>query len=453
VATAPAAERGAIPATPEPLIPSSFALAIPDPAPLRHELARGAVAYVMPDPSVPMVEVVVVLTAGEDLDPPGGRGTAGLTAAMLRRGGAGERDPAAFDLEVDRLAAELDSFSGAHRAGAVLDVAAWHLDEGLDLLFDMLARPRFDRERLAMVRESLADGLVAGESDPAVVGSRAWESATARPGETMAAPLRPEGLRALAVEDLVAFHRRHWRPERLVFAVSGAVEPEPRMPELDRDDRVARGAAPSPRFRAVDLSTAGAVVVAGHRLEAAGARPAADGYAALVLEELVAGGSVNRFVGRLRTDLGLVYGIDAELDLAPRRSGRWLALFHCAAPVVGKALEAWLEEVARLRSEPVPDAIVEAARRSILGRLRARFDTASGVAGTFAEDELVGRDHGFWLRMAAGLREVTGTRVRAAARELLRPEDLTVIVVGPDADVRRSLAAAALPDAWRRGGE
>jgi zinc protease len=417
-----------------------------------------------------MVEVVVVLTAGEDLDPPGGRGTAGLTAAMLRRGGAGERDPAAFDLEVDRLAAELDSFSGAHRAGAVLDVAAWHLDEGLDLLFDMLARPRFDRERLAMVRESLADGLVAGESDPAVVGSRAWESATARPGETLAVPLRPAGIRALAVEDLVAFHRRHWRPERLVFAVSGAVEPErfvadlerrlgdwpagePRTPELDRDDRVARGAAPSPRFRAVDLSTAGAVVVAGHRLEATGARPAADGYAALVLEELVAGGSVNRFVGRLRTDLGLVYGIDAELDLAPRRSGRWLALFHCAAPVVGEALEAWLEEVARLRSEPVPDAIVEAARRSILGRLRARFDTASGVAGTFAEDELVGRDHGFWLRMAAGLREVTGTRVRAAARELLHPEGLTVVVVGPGEQVRRALRdAPRLPDEWRRGG-
>lgn len=470
-ATLFAGEEEAIPSDPEELIPRSFDLSLPDPEGLRHSLPGGAVAFVAPDPTVPLVEVVAVIPTGEAQDSPDRRGTAGLTASLLRRGGAGELGPDAFDRRVDRLAAKLDSFSGTHRSGAVLDVGSPNLEEGLDLLFAMLGEPRFDEGRFRWLRRNLVQGLVSQASDPAVLGSRAWERLTAGPDDPGRNPLEASEVADLRVEDLRDFHARHWRPERLVFAVAGAVEPRVVVEGVARRIRVWMDtASPAPPAEAsrertdpepaveprdpglwiVGAPGSDAVVLAGHRLEPTGSDGSEDPYATLALGELVAGeGAVNRMVGRLRTDLGLVYEVESELDLHGSRTGRWLTLFHCDPDDVGAALEGWLRAVERLRREPVDSEILAAARREILGSVRSRFDTASGIAGTYAEDLLVGRSHDFWLDLDEGLEKVDPRGVRNAARRLLRPEAVTVVVAGPEDRIAESLASAELPGPWR----
>ena len=70
--------------------PSSFVP--PDPAVMRFELANGLPVYVVPDRSLPLVDVVLALPVGDLDEQPEEAGLASMTAAMLLRGGAGELD-------------------------------------------------------------------------------------------------------------------------------------------------------------------------------------------------------------------------------------------------------------------------------------------------------------------------------------------------------------------------
>lgn len=492
--------EASVPADPRALIPESTSFDLPEVEGTRHELYGGAVAFVVPDSILPLVQIVVAVPAGERLDPPGKRGLAGLTAALLRRGGTRSLSPAALDEQADRLAAELDSFALVSRAGATLEVARWNLEEALDLLFQILSEPRFDPRRVLLFRRNLRESLDSGRSDPERVGSRAWEWITARPGEPGRNPLVPESVEGLDRSEMVAFHRRYWSSREMVFAVSGDVETEslvrslnrrlrdwPRSDEgsvFRREGAMGRSDRPEIQGRAdtgsdpeaepgadgsrsdgrnvtaavegpaglwlLDLDVEGAVVLVGHRLDPGESLEPRERVASRLLEELIAGeGGVNRIVGRLRTAERLVYRVDSEMSLRSERPGRWLTLFSIAPERVGPALAALTTAVERLRSEPISPREMEALRSAVLGEIRSRFDTAEGIAGTYAEDELIGRDHRVWTELVADLDEIESDDVLNAARRSLRLEDATVVVAGPRGAVEAGLREAeGLPDSW-----
>ena len=70
---------------------------------LRFELRNGLPVYVVPDRSLPLVDVVLALPVGDRDEGSGEDGIASMTAAMVRRGGAGGLGPEELDDEIDAL--------------------------------------------------------------------------------------------------------------------------------------------------------------------------------------------------------------------------------------------------------------------------------------------------------------------------------------------------------------
>ncbi len=466
----------AIPERPEELrfAPSTFEA--PPVDGLRFELRNGLPVYVVPDRGLPLVDVVLALPVGDRNEGPGEDGLASMTAAMARRGGAGDLGPEQLDDAIDALGARIQASSSWGRTILVLDSGSESLDRGLELLASILFEPRFDEERLEQAKENLRVSLLAEADDPRAVLDREWLRLVHGPDSKRSRRLTEASVAAFDPAVLAQFHRRYWRPEGAVVAVSGDVEAEPLLARLDElfggweaavsgvageeSGRPAGGspgdgeneafpdvAAASPGWRTIDRKGPQAAIAIGHCGAVFDTWDDPDRWALMLLTEILDGpGAVSRLRSRLQLEEGLTYRVLTwfDLDVVPAASvsvesqggGEFRVFLETAPESAATAAAAVLEELRRLRREEAPENEIATARQSLLSRLPLLFDRAETVAGRYAEDELLGRPYEYWAVYRERLLAVTGADIRKAARRFIDPEGVAVIVVGDAAAVR-----------------
>ncbi|MCY3969805.1 MAG: pitrilysin family protein [Acidobacteria bacterium] len=451
---------------------------------MRFELRNGLPVYVVPDRSLPLVDIVLALPVGDRNEAPGEEGMVSMTAAMARRGGAGHMGPEELDDAIDALGARVDGSSSWTRTVFVLDIGSKALERGLEILASILFEPRFDEVRLAQARANLRVSLAAREDEAHAVLDREWQRLVHGPASPRSRRLTEASVAAFERDALAAFHRRFWRQEGAVIAASGDVEPERLVARLDElfgswqalpasqtdadrkaepsdvsgePEAVFEAVAVSPGWWTVDRPGSQAAMALGHRGAVFDHWDDRDRWALLLLAEILDGpGAVSRLRSRLQLEEGLTYRVVTWFDLdvvaaepASERSadhgvGEFRIFLETAPESAAAAAAAVLEELTRLRRATVPEVEIATARRSLLARLPLLFDRAETVAGRFAEDELLGRPHGYWSVYGERLRAVSAADIRRAAQRFIDPEGVVLAVVGDSEAVRAGRAAEDL---------
>ena len=301
------------------------------PLPASATTAAGTQVVVLPQHELPIVHLLVTVPAGSALDPPQRPGLAAAVAGMLQDGGAGgalarpswpRRSPTlGTELEehVDTDQVQLPG-RRARRATSTRTLA---------LLGDLVARPRFDRRRLA------AGAGAAHRRDPS-------------PPRRARAPrrrcLRPRALRRPSVRPPVPRHRRigarhhRRRPARVLGRALRTASPSRFVLVGDTDARSAahkRGARRSPagarrrgyrrrpaarrrcRRRASSLvdrpDAPQSEIRVGHLGARAQRRPTSRRSS--LLETVLGGSFTSRLNLNLREKHGYTYGARASFDL------------------------------------------------------------------------------------------------------------------------------------------
>jgi len=451
---------------------------------MRFELRNGLPVYVVPDRSLPLVDIVLALPVGDRNELPGEEGMASMTAAMARRGGAGDMGPEELDDTIDALGARVDSSSSWTRTVFVLDIGSETLERGLEILASIVFEPRFDEDRLAQARDNLRVSLAAREDEAYAVLDREWQRLVHGPASPRSRRLTEASVAGFERDALASFHRRLWRPDGAVIAASGDVEPELLVARLDglfgswqglpasetdadrkagppggsaAPEAVFEAAAASPGWWTVDRPGPQASMALGHRGAVVDRWDAGDRWALLLLMEILDGpGSVSRLRSRLQLAEGLTYRVVTWFDLdvvaAEARSerslnhgqGEFRIFLETAPESAAAAAAAVLEELARLRREAVPEVEIATARRSLLARLPLLFDRAETIAGRFAEDELLDRPHEYWSVYRGRLQAVSAADIRRVAQCFIDPEGIVLAVVGDSEAVRAGRAAEEL---------
>jgi len=413
----------------------------------RIQLTSGPVVFLAEDHSLPLVEISLALPVGSFLDPSEGVGLSYLTATQIRRGGAGDLDADRFDDRADFLGVRLHTMSGSTRSGATLSVPSWALTDGLDLLFAMLTQPSFQQDRLAVSRSNLLESLTRRNEDPLEVLEREWAWLMVGEDHFTTRLMTGASLENLDRRSLVEFHRDHWRPDRMVLAVSGDFHRQTLLsslesrfiawPRPDRNESPSGWPPPAPQATAppglyhYEMDTPQAKVVLGHRLDRALAWSDPDRWTLAVLGEILGGrGAISRIAGRLRTAEGLVYRTSTEVHPGELWPGELKIFFESRGESVVRAITSTIEELERIRSEGVHPTELSVVEQTLLARLRLDFDTAEEIAGYFAEDELLDRSPSYWQGYMEGIGGVTIAEVQEAAIEYLQPTSLLFLVVG-----------------------
>ena len=420
------------------------------PQPQRIELENGLVVLLLEDRELPLVEATALVRAGSAQDPAGKVGLAQLGGAVLRSGGT-------ETLAGDRLDDWLETRGAAIEAGVTEDSVRVTLSslkpdfpEALKVYADVLRRPAFDAQKLEVERNK-AIGEVSRQNDQMLgILFREFDEIVYGPESPYGRTETYTSLGAIRREDLAAWHRQGFHPDRTIIGLVGDFSSEEALRWVrDAFGDWKRGpetmpAAPSWREKPSpgvyvveknDVSQSG--VVMGHL---GVKRDHPDYYALEVLNSVFGTATSSRLFSNVRTRKGLAYMVGGQVASRWDHPGVARLFMTTKVGTTGAGIEALLEEARNISANPPTEAEVERARRGLLDSFIFRVDSRRAVMNQQLALELHGYPQDWLQRYRSGIESVTPAQVRDAAARHLRPGEFTIVVVGPAEGRDRPLA-------------
>ncbi len=439
-AAAPALAQ--VPAHPRDLTFAPLTFTPPEAARHRRVLKNKVPAYMVEDHDLPLVTVTVLVRAGSHLDPAGKEGLASAVGSQMRAGGAGTLSAEQFDEELDFLAVNLTAGLGPTSGAVSANFLAKDTDRALDLLFDLLRRPAFQPDRFDLYKTQALQNLERRNDNTAGIEAREWGRLMYGPAHFVNLPVTRASIDAMSRDDLVAFHTQWIHPGNFVLAVSGDFKPEEMAAKLDA--RMAGWTAPAgarvpPVPRPSHTPVAGVYMVdkpevnqgrvsMGH-LGIERGNP--DEYAIELMNDILGGsGFTSRITNRVRSDEGLAYSAGSGFGVGTYYPGVFRAAFQSKSETVAQAAQIVLEEIERIRRDPVGEEELQTVKNSAIEVFPRQFSSASATAGIFANDELTGRDPNYWKTYRDRIRAVTVADVQRVAQKYLQPDKIVILAVG-----------------------
>jgi zinc protease len=402
----------------------------------------GIVAWLVHEPSLPLVALNFAFVGGATQDPTDKPGVGYMVSSLLDDG-AGELDAKAFQQRLEENAVELrfsvtqDYFFGSIR------LLKDRQEQSFDLLRLALSQPRFDPDAIGRVREQILSGLRRETTDPGSIGNRAWWAA-AFPNHPYGRPTSGSltSVPTITADDLRTFARQVLSRDTLKIAAVGDIDAATLGQTLDR----VFGALPATGTRVAvpdvavrdggrRIVTQLAVPQAVVRLGGTGVtRKDPDFIPAYVVNHVLGGGSfTSRLYDEVREKRGLAYGVYSYL-MTMRHAALFMANTQTQADSTREALELIEAQVQRMvKDGPTEDELAK-AKAYLKGSYALNFDTSTKIASILLQNQLdeLGIDY---IDKRNGLMDAVTIEDARRAAKRLGQGGLLVTVVGQPKDL------------------
>lgn len=401
-------------------------------------LDSGLTLLAVHNPRVPTFACAVSLDVRAGDEDPRQAGLANLVGDSLDEG---TKRYSGLELAAatERLGASME---GNHRGGVVMAPSVAQ-KEALLLLREMVLAPAFPGREVRRVQAEMLTEIKAEADDPRAVAARRFraevygEHPLGRPShgtEKTLAPLKPKDLRA--------FHEQWFRPHGGYVAIAGPDEPEQALDRLTKVFGGFRGKAPkhnpmpnvalAPKARDAHLPMAREQVhvYLGHL----GIRRTDPDFYVLSVMDHVLGtgpGFTSRCSRKLRDEEGLCYAVSAGITpSAGEEPGTFTAYIGTSPEHRQRAIDGFLAEIRRIRSEPVSEQELQDVKDYLTGSFVFGLERNSNLAAYAIRARRFALGFDFLQRYPDIVRSITAEQVREAAERHLHPERLCVISAG-----------------------
>jgi zinc protease len=409
--------------------------------------------WLVPLPDRELVSVHLLTDAGAAAEEEPQAGVAALTAQLLVTG-TQTLDAAAFAEATERLGIEVGSESSWDSARAAFVALGSHLDAGLELLADMVTAPRLDAGEFDRLKAERLNDILQARAEPGRLADERFLGevfADGVPYGRLSAG-RPETVEPLSVESVRGYHASRYAPGVADIVIAGGFDVDDGLAAVERHLGGWTGEAPGhrtiePRQRAgrrvVVVDRPGSVqseLRVGHL----GIDRHHERYfPAMVMAALLGGVFGSRLNLRLREELGYTYGARCSFD--PRRAvGPFTANAAVQTEVTTDAIRELLAQLERIREAPPEEDELAEVRDFLVGVFPLRFESTSGIAAAIEPLAVYDLPDDYWHTYRSRLEAVTPDDVQAVARELIRPDEALILVVGDASKVADELRSAEL---------
>lgn len=405
---------------------------------IREVLPNGLTLLIQPDHSAPVVAVVTHVKAGFFDEPDRWTGISHVLEHMFFKG-TGRRGVGQIARETKAAGGYLNAGTGYDHTSYFTVLPASGLEAALDIQSDALRNSIIDPGELARELQVIIQEAKRKLDTPSAVAHetlheimfdhhriRRWRIG------------REDQLARLTRDDLWAYYRSRYVPERAIVAVTGDLDPD-RALSLARaaygDWPAAPGAVdPSPeepphrnvRARTLRGDVNQAELVVGWRT----VPPLHEDSPALDLAAAVLGSGRGSWLYRRLRDQGIVTSVSAH-NYGPTELGVFSIGADLAPDKLPPALEGIAEAVSRLTLLGPDQAELDRARTLLRARWARRFEPMEGrAAGLAAAEALESISVLEWEYHALGT--VDPNQVREAAARYLQPDSVSAVAYLPE---------------------
>jgi predicted Zn-dependent peptidase len=270
----------------------------------------------------------------------------------------------------------------------------------------------------------------------------------------------------IASDDVRAFHRATFRPERTAIGVVGSFDPEALTDAVVE----AFGSWTSPTDQAaaeipIPSAPADTTVVLIDKPDQTQAHIQltqrlfeyghADGPAIAIVEAVLGRlGLVARLPARIRTQEGLAYYAGTALDFR-RHDGTFAMAAQTKSGTALRVIDLMIEELTRFLEDGIQEHELASTRARSVGALHFHNEQRGPQADLLCSSEQFGLGPDYYPRQVDALASMPKEEIEAAARRHLDPKKLAWVVVGPKADLlgpleQRGPVRVVLPEELNR---
>jgi zinc protease len=400
-------------------------------------LPNGAALHVVPRRDVPVVAGRAAFLGGLLAETDESAGLSSFLSSMWTRG-TRTRSAADFARSVESLAAELNGFSGRSSLGFTFDATSDKLEPVLDLFAEALLEPAFDEGEIERERR---ETLAAIERRGDRLAQLAYLHLTEMlfPSHPYRLPMigHAASVRRFDADALWALHDRLVRPENLVIAVAGDVDPESvagaiavRTSELEARgfERPAPPHDPRPRerqerrIRKERAQAHLALGVPGLTVDDP------DRVVLDVLSQLMAGQGGRLFL-ELRDRQSLAYSV-SSMNVEGVAPGFFSVYIATAGDKLEQARKGMQDELTRLLDAAPGEDELDRARRYLSGSFAIDAQRNANHAAHIALDALYGLGPEAHARYTANVAAVSREDVLRVARRVIDLDACALALVG-----------------------
>ncbi len=417
------------------------------PEPTRVQLKNGAQLLLLERREVPLVSFSARLRGGALGDPAGKEGLAALTAELLQKG-AGTRNAAQFAEAVDGVGGVLEV--GAGREALMLQGQFMARDTALmvELLSDLLLRPRFEQAELEKTRARMVSELAAAKDGDlrGLVGT--YFNAFHFAGHPYARPLTgsESTLATLTREDVLGYAKTQLGADRLILSVVGDFDSKQLAAQLERalggwgKAQATAPVAPEPprpqgrRVLLVDKPDATQTYFWVGNTGISRTDP--ERVAAQVGNTVFGGRFTSLLNTALRIKSGLSYGASSVL-VRETQPGAVAIASYTKTDSTGKALDLALETLAQYREKGMDAPTLASAQTYVLGQFPTTLETGPQLAAKLSELAFYGLGEDDVSGFAGQVKATDRAKARAVMQRVLpAPTDLTLVLIGKASEIR-----------------
>ena len=410
------------------------------PVPTEVTLSNGLRVFLLEDHELPLVSGTALIRTGNLFDPANKKGLAGITGDVLRSGGTTSKTGDQIDVELENVAASVESSIGETQGNLTFSCLKDNLDQVLKVFDEVLTSPAFREEKVELSKTQVASEISRRNDDAHGIAEREFQDLVYGRGTPYGWRVEYADIANIQRQDLVDFYHRYYFPANILLQIHGDFSTAEMKAKLEQIFGAWKYTQPAvPAFPKVSAKPAPGVFLAaktdvtqtffdvGHL----GGELRDKDYPALeVAAEILGGSFSSRLFRTVRTAHGWAYAISASWSAQYDHPG----LFHIGGSTQSAhtvdTLKAIREELDKIRTSEVTDEELQSARDTVLNGFVFFFDRPSKTINRVMQYEYYGYPKDFIFQYQKAIAAVTKADVLRVAKQYLKPEDLTFVAAG-----------------------
>jgi zinc protease len=416
------------------------------PANESYTLPNGMKVTLVPYGNIPKVAVDVTIAAGSSDEGKEHQGVADLTADMMKEG-TEKLDSGQLADEAARMGSTLDVSSSYDRTDAGLDVLSEFGPEAVRLLSDVVIHPRLPASELDRLKNDKLRQIALGSSQPQTIALMRFRKILY--GDHPYSVILPaeSDVKKVAIGDIKAFVSANFNPRRAHLYVAGKFDPAAVKGAIAQSFGAwkAEGAArtanvpkPNPQRVLEVVDRPGApqsTIMIGLPVTTANSP---DAIPMQVANALLGGSFNSRITANIREQKGYTYS-PAGLISNRFHDSYWVEQADVTTKFTGASLKEIVAEIRRLSGEAPSAPELKGIQAYLSGLFILRNSSRAALIGQLQSIDALGLGDDYLKTYVAKVNAITPADVQKMTAEYLKPDSMTIVVVGDKAKISEEL--------------